>query len=45
MKQERRPLGTWGVVAMILMLGVWTAGLAYAQIGGPPHTAGSTVAH
>lgn len=32
MTRQRRPLGTWGVVAVILALGAWTGGLAYAQM-------------
>jgi hypothetical protein len=34
MKRDKRPLGTWRAVVVILAMGIWTGGLAYAQIGG-----------
>jgi hypothetical protein len=42
MNRDKRPLGTWGVVVVILAMGIWTGGLAYAQIGGSPHAHAAT---
>jgi len=39
MKRDRRPVGTLGILVIMATLGLWTGGLAYAQLAPQAATA------
>jgi hypothetical protein len=42
MHRDPRPMGTWGIVIVLLTLGLWTGGIAYAQLTPPARTAAAS---
>src|SRR5262245_39612280 len=45
MQRDKRPVGTLGILVILLTLGTWTGGLAYAQLTPPAGDVGSRTGH